>query len=154
MSRIIRTVSLDKLSDELAGAKPNFSLWVRDNLKRDNREKTQIHATLSIFKARGLCNPSASPRCGLCFPHTRPPASAIREYNEGINHRDDESQEVAIREIQRAAFDFHESLEDSVVLEDLSGRLYLRNDEHEPLPPALRERKYLRRAVKWLIDWI
>jgi hypothetical protein len=145
LSRIIRTVSLDKLSDELAGAKPNFSLWVRDNLKRDNQERTQIHATLSIFKARGLCNPSASPRCGLCFPHTRPPASAIREYNEGINHRDDEAQEAAIREIQRAAFEFHENIEPSSVP---------KNDESEPSPPALRERKYLRRAIKWLIDWI
>ena len=145
MSRIIRTVSLDKLSDELAGAKPNFSLWVRENLKRDNQERTQIHATLSIFKARGLCNPSASPRCGLCFPHTRPPASAIREYNEGINHRDDESQEVAIREIQRAAFEFNENLDPGSDP---------KNDESEPLPPVLRERKYLRRAVKWVINFI
>jgi len=148
MSRIIRTVSLDKLSDELAGNKPNFSLWVRENLKRDNQERTQIHATLSIFKARGLCNPSASPRCGLCFPHTRPPASAIREYNEGINQRDTGAQEVAIKEIQRAAFEFHEGLgKDSVAL-------HLRNDEKEPLPPVLRERKYLRRAIKWVINFI
>tara|TARA_R110000751_G_scaffold87347_1_gene173191 strand:+ start:127 stop:564 length:438 start_codon:yes stop_codon:yes gene_type:complete len=145
MSRIIRTVSLDKLSDELAGAKPNFSLWVRDNLKRDNQERTQIHATLSIFKARGLCNPSASPRCGLCFPHTRPPASAIREYNEGINHRDDEAQKHAITKVQFAAFEFNENLDPGSDP---------KNDESEPLPPVLRERKYLRRAIKWAINFI
>lgn len=145
MSRIIRTVSLDKLSDELAGSKPNFSLWVRENLKRDNQERTQIHATLSIFKARGLCNPSASPRCGLCFPVCRPPASAIREYNAGINQRDYERQLVAIDEIQRAAFEFNENLDPGSVP---------KNDESEPLPPVLRERKYLRRAIKWVINFI
>lgn len=148
MSRIIRTVSLDKLSDELAGAKPNFSLWVRDNLKRDNQERTQIHATLSIFKARGLCNPSAAPRCGLCFPVCRPPASAIREYNAGINQRDYERQLVAIDEIQRAAIKFDDS-----IIKLGSGELP-KNHKNKPLPPVLRERKYLRRGIKWLIDWI
>jgi hypothetical protein len=148
LSRIIRTISLDKLSDELAGNKSNFSKWVRDALKADNNERTHTHATLSIFRARGLCNPSASPRCGLCFPHTRPPAGAIREYNMGISSRDDESQEVAIREIQRAAFEFHESLEES------AGAEIVRNDEKEPLPPHLRERKYVRRALKWVINFI
>jgi len=152
VSRIIRTVSLDKLSDELAGAKPNFSLWVRDNLKRDNQERTQIHATLSIFKARGLCNPSASPRCGLCFPVCRPPASAIREYNEGINQRDDERQLEAIEAITRAAVEYESSIAPEVVGNPIAP--HLRNDEKEPSPPVLRERKYLRRAVKWLIDWI
>tara|TARA_R110002051_G_scaffold64067_1_gene116630 strand:+ start:851 stop:1297 length:447 start_codon:yes stop_codon:yes gene_type:complete len=148
LSRIIRTISLDKLSDELAGNKSNFSKWVRDALKADNNERTHTHATLSIFRARGLCNPSASPRCGLCFPHARPPVSAIREYNEGINQRDDESQEVAIRAVQRAAFEFHESLGES------AGAEIVRNDKKEPLPPHLRERKYLRRAVKWVINFI
>jgi|TARA_R110002051_G_scaffold124491_1_gene197785 hypothetical protein len=144
MSRLIRTVSLDRLSDELAGNKPNFSKWVRDSLKHDNLQRTHIHATLSIFKERGICNPSASPRCGLCFPLCRPPASAIRKYNSGIGARTDGEQGLAIGELLVATEEFHEKLDpvDS------------KKQEKEPLPPVLRERKYLRRAVKWVINFI
>ena len=144
MSRLIRTVSLDRLSDELAGNKPNFSKWVRDSLKHDNLQRTHIHATLSIFKERGICNPSASPRCGLCYPLCRPPASAIRDYNAGMLQRTEEEQAGAIGELLATCIKFHEKLDhgDS------------KNQENEPLPPVLRERKYLRRGIKWLIDWI
>jgi len=144
MSRLIRTVSLDRLSDELAGNKPNFSKWVRDSLKHDNLQRTHIHATLSIFKERGICNPSASPRCGLCFPVCRPPASAIREYNSGIGNRTEDEQTAAILELTAACLAWNQNLP-----KDGS-----KKQEKEPSPPPLRERKYLRRAVKWLIDWI
>lgn len=153
MSRIIRTVSLDKLSDELAGNKPNFSAWVRDALKTDNNERTHIHATLSIFKARGLCNPSASPRCGLCFPVSRPPASAIREYNNSkiygrINQRTEEEQAEAVGKLLAETLDYHKNKEDSTILD---GDILEKND---PSPPHLRERKYVRRALKWVINFI
>lgn len=144
MSRIIRTISLDKLSDELAASKGNFSKWVRDALKADNNERTHTHATLSIFRARGLCNPSASPRCGLCYPLCRPPASAIREYNAGMLQRTEEEQAGAIGELLATCIKFHEKLDHSDS----------KNQENEPLPPVLRERKYLRRAVKWVINFI
>ena len=144
MSRIIRTVSLDKLSDELAGNKPNFSKWVRDALKSDNNERTHTHATLSIFKERGICNPSASPRCGLCFPVCRPPASAIREYNLGIGARTEDEQTAAILELTAACLAWNQNRP-----KDVS-----KKQGKEPLPPPLRERKYVRRALKWVINFI
>ena len=150
MSRLIRTVSLDRLSDELAQSKPNFSKWVRDSLKHDNLQRTHIHATLSIFKERGICNPSASPRCGLCYPVCRPPASAIREYNWGIGARTEEEQAGAIGELLAAATKNHESID----LASNPSKDGSKKQEKEPLPPVLRERKYLRRGIKWLIDWI
>ena len=36
MSRIIKTISLDKESDEIASKKKNFSAWVRKQLKEES----------------------------------------------------------------------------------------------------------------------
>ena len=81
MSRIIRTVSLDKESDEIAGTKSNFSSWVRTQLKEESSKVNFKHVTKSIFEKRGICNPSASPRCGICYPYGKPMIEDIRRYN-------------------------------------------------------------------------
>ena len=83
MSRIIRTVSLDRKSDEIAAKKPNFSRWVREQLVSQDESVQNSHVTLTVYREKGICNPSASPRCNICFPHGRPILSDIREYNLG-----------------------------------------------------------------------
>lgn len=136
MSRIIRTVSLDRETDELAATKPNFSGWVREQLKIDSQKVSLIHVTKSMFKSRGICNPSASPRCSICFPHGKPPRSKIREWN--TSHLGNEW-------LQNETKKHYEGITaDTVVTKD----------KDEPFTPPLRQRKYVRRALKWVINFI
>ena len=83
MSRIIKTVSLDESSDKLASKIPNFSKWVRDQLKLQDESFQNSHVTLTQFREKGICNPNASPRCNICFPHGRPQLTDIKDYNTG-----------------------------------------------------------------------
>ena len=99
LSRIIRTVSLDKSSDEIAAKKPNFSKWVRDQLKLQDVEYQNSHVTLTMFREKGICNPTASPRCNICFPHGRPAREDVREYNMG-HISSDELQEITKKKIR------------------------------------------------------
>ncbi len=81
MSRIIRTVSLDKHADELASKKSNFSAWVRKALEEDYQNVSLIHVTKAIYEKDGICNPTASPRCTICYPYGKPTMQLIRKYN-------------------------------------------------------------------------
>jgi len=83
MSRIIKTVSLDESSDKLASKIPNFSKWVRNQLKLQDESFQNSHVTLGVYRKKGICNPSASPRCNICFPHGRPQITDIKDFNTG-----------------------------------------------------------------------
>ena len=83
MSRIIKTVSLDAKSDKIASQKPNFSAWVRNQLLSEDVDFQNSHVTLTMFRQKGICNPSAAPRCNICFPHGRPTMPNIKKWNQG-----------------------------------------------------------------------
>ena len=142
MSRIIRTVSLDQESDKLAAKKPNFSKWVREQLKLQDQSFLNSHVTVSLFREKGICNPSASPRCNICFPHGRPAREDIREFNTGT---------ITSQELQEITKKKFVSIKSSETL------AITRSEEFgikEPLTPPLRERKYLRRFLKAVWSWI
>ena len=144
MSRIIRTVSLDKHSDELAGKKSNFSAWVRKALEEDYQNVSLIHVTKAIFEKDGICNPTASPRCTICYPYGKPTMQLIRKYNseKGIHG-------IGLTLARENLLKDTKSHYDGVIpiiQETLQ--------EKEPLPPPKREKKYVRRFLKWLIEWI
>ena len=140
MSRIIRTVSLDKESDERAAEKPNFSAWVREQLKKEDRFTMRSHPTQAIFNQKGICNPNASPRCGICYPYGKPGIVEIRAYNTGLI-----SKEELFKSTKK-----NEKNGITSVMSDLNPV----GEEKEPKDPPLRERKFVRRLVKWLIEWI
>ena len=137
MSRIIKTVSLDRKSDEIASKKPNFSRWVRDKLVEEDIEISESHVTLSLFKDKGICNPSASPRCIICYPHGRPEMRDIRAYNANI---------ISKEELQRRT---EMKVKPNDYVKAITGSFELDVKE-----PVLRERKYLRRAIKWVWAFI
>jgi len=148
LSRIIRTVSLDISSDEIAAKKPNFSKWVREQLKLQDEEFQNSHVTLSVYREKGICNPSASPRCNICFPHGRPDMVNIREWNLGVltNQELQDITEKKFNSISRSkTLVITESEEFGTIFTD--GRI-------EPLPPVSRERKYVRRFLKAVWSWI
>jgi len=144
MSRIIRTVSLDKHSDELAGKKSNFSAWVRKALEEDYQNVSLIHVTKSIFEKNGICNPTASPRCTICYPYGKPSMELIRKYNseKGVNG-------IGIIEARENLLRDTKKHYDGVIV-DIKSVI----EEKVPLPPHKREKKYVRRFLKWLIEWI
>tara|TARA_R110000782_G_scaffold34477_1_gene82331 strand:- start:1984 stop:2400 length:417 start_codon:yes stop_codon:yes gene_type:complete len=138
MSRIIRTVSLNSETDALAAKKANFSAWVRQQLIGEDIISTNSHSTPVLFAQRGLCNPSAKPRCGLCFPFGNCTPDDIKSYNKGLISGSD------LQSLTRAFYGDiiqpGQSMLDIVI--------------KEPSTPPQRERKYVRRLVKWLIEWI
>lgn len=136
MSRIIRTVSLTKKTDDLAAQKANFSAWVREQLILDHQNVSLIHVTKKIFEEKGICNPFADPYCGICYPYGKPKPEDGRLYNSG--HIDKEV-------LQKRTKDHY----DNVI-----SNIEPKNQEKEPLTPPMRQRKYIRRLVKWLIEWI
>jgi len=143
MSRIIKTVSLDQRSDKIASKKPNFSRWVREKLIQEDIEISESHVTLSLFKDKGICNPSASPRCSICYPYGRPEMIDIRAYNANI---------ISKEELQKRTKK-NAKTEDMPSMLDISN---IQNDgkKLEAKDPVLRERKYLRRAIKWVWAFI
>jgi len=156
MSRIIRTVSLCKKSDELAGLKPNFSRWVRDQLISSDETSSNSHVTLAVFRERGICNPSASPRCAICFPYGRPQMVDVRQWNHEHNYVNSEGQHTLkiganerLQEITKKKF----KKDDTKSLLDISN---IQNDGKETNVDELiiPERKYLRRAVRWALNFI
>jgi|TARA_B100001059_G_C17715793_1_gene517905 hypothetical protein len=136
MSRIIRTVSLDPKSDELASKKSNFSAWVRKSLQEEASKVQYYHINETLFLERGICNPTASPRCGLCFPYGKPKLEDSKLFNQGIISKD---------ELQNRTKNLYDGV--IPIIEETP-------DEKEHLTPPKPERKYLRRLVKWLIEWI
>lgn len=143
MSRIIRTVSLDKRSDELAAKKPNFSAWVREQLNSTDQEYQNSHVTLSVYREKGICNPSASPRCNICFPHGRPAREDIREYNMG------ELTDIELQDITKKKFS-SANLSKTLAISksEESGK---KETEKQKI---ISERKYLRRSLKFIWSFI
>lgn len=138
MSRIIRTVSLNSETDALAAQKANFSAWVRQQLVGEEIISTNSHSTPVLFARRGICNPSAKPRCGLCFPYGNCTPENIQLYNKGLISGD------ALKDLTRS---FYEDIIQP-------GQSMLDIVIKEPSTPPQRDRKYVRRLVKWLIEWI
>ena len=138
MSRIIRTVSLNSETDALAAKKANFSAWVRQQLIGEDIISTNSHSTPVLFAQRGLCNPSAKPRCGLCFPFGNCTPEDIKSYNKGL---------ISGSDLQDLTRSFYGDIIQP-------GQSMLDIVIKEPSTPPQRERKYVRRLVKWLIEWI
>ena len=146
MSRIIKTVSLDPESDEIASRKKNFSAWVRKALKEEASLVDYRHVTRAIFEKRGICNPSASPRCGICYPYGKPDIKLIQKYNNEISTISGISDlSLAAANLQKATMDQYGGI--MPVIET-------KIDEKVPLAPPMREKKYIRRLIRFIISYI
>ena len=54
MSRIIKTVSLDKESDDIASEISNFSKWVRNKLKEEKQQLSKNHTNVDLYQKQVL----------------------------------------------------------------------------------------------------
>ena len=136
MSRIIKTVSLDKESDEIASGISNFSKWVRNKLKEEKQQLSETHTNVELYRNTGLCSPYNLPRCIICFPYGKPSQENIKKYNMGYIDKQELEEKTKIQ--YGGAI---EIIKPTII-------------EDEPLPPIVRERKYLRRALKYIWSFI
>jgi len=143
MSRIIRTVSLDRKSDEIAAKKPNFSRWVREQLVSQDESVQNSHVTLALYREKGICNPSSSPRCNICFPHGRPILSDIREYNSG-RITSSELQDITKKKSLSQSLD--KNLNKEKIPKDIENISIQKTGR--------KERKYLRRTLRYIWSFI
>jgi len=142
MSRIIKTVSLDESSDELASKIPNFSKWVRNQLKLQDESFQNSHVTLGVYRKKGICNPSASPRCNICFPHGRPQITDIKDFNTG---------RISSEQLQEITKKKCNSLNQSKTLA-ISKKIEF--GKEESTEKTISERKYLRRTLRYIWSFI
>lgn len=139
MSRIIKTVSLDKESDEIASKMGNFSKWVRNELKKHAYTISFTHTTPEILEKTGICNPSHSPRCAICFPYGKPYTSDIKFFNQGL---------ITKERLQDLAKIRYEG-----IIEKPKPTI-IDSERLDPPMRPIKERKYIRRALKYIWSFI
>ncbi len=139
MSRIIKTVSLDKESDEIASGISNFSKWVRNKLKEHAQTISLVHTNEELYLKQGICNPLNNPRCSICYPHGVPAIENIRLFNSGKISKE------TLQELTKNQYDGIIEKPKPII------------NESEPLDPPMsdkKERRYIRRSLKWIWTFI
>ena len=139
MSRIIKTISLDKESDEIASKMGNFSKWVRSQLKAHAHTISFEHTNKELFLKQGICNANNSPRCAICYPYGKPYSADIKYFNQGL---------ITKERLQELAKKRYEG-----IIEKPKPTI----DEQSPLAPLMskqKERKYIRRTLIWIWSFI
>ena len=105
MARIIKSVSLDPRTAQIAGQIGNFSAFVRDALYQYEEHYAQVerHTADEDNRKGGLCNAMSRPYCRTCWPHGPPAQTAWLAFNadpEGVGT--DWVQAQAIKENENA----------------------------------------------------
>ena len=81
--RIIKTVSLDEKSAQLANQMPNFSHFVRECLFRySSNFQAQECTREGLDDFAGKCNPFIAPTCFVCWPDGQPPKEKVKQYRQ------------------------------------------------------------------------
>ena len=136
MYRIIKTVSLDKESDDIASEISNFSKWVRNKLKEEKQQLSKNHTNVDLYQKQGICNPLNVPRCLICYPHGKPSQEYVKSFNQGY---------ISKEELQELTKIQYEGVIEIIEEE---------KTEKVPLDPPKRERKYIRRSLSWIWSFI
>jgi len=147
MVKVQKTISLDEFTGPLAEQKGNFSAWVRAALIEDD-QKSRLRATEIgqdgelvhiAMRQGGLCWPfHPNGVCTLCWPDGPPTNQAWREWVRG---------EWDLREGEKPpGVGFNEDLPADKGENDPQ-----MGGETETKTP---ERRYVRRLLAWLWNWI
>jgi len=139
MSRIIKTISLDKETDEIASKMGNFSKWVRHQLREHNQSISLIHTNKELFLKRGICNPTNNPRCSICYPHGVPDRENIILFNQG---------KITKETLQERTKNHYDR-----IIENPEPRIIHFKPLDPPISP-IKDRKYIRRSLKWIWSFI
>ena len=82
MARIIKSVSLDPHTAQVAANIGNFSAFVRDALMQYEEHYAEVerHTHPEEGRRLGLCNGMSRPYCRTCWPYGPPPGAAWRAF--------------------------------------------------------------------------
>lgn len=82
MARIIKSVSLDPRTAQIASQMGNFSAFVRDALYQYEEHYAQVerHTHDEDNRIAGLCNAMSSPYCRTCWPQGPPGRDAWKAF--------------------------------------------------------------------------
>lgn len=71
--RFTTTVALDEETAELVQRIPNFSLWVRNQVRQEaGKAGVGVHRQDPSNRIRGKCNPMGKSPCRICWPEGAP----------------------------------------------------------------------------------
>ena len=110
--------------------------WYFEPNKEEKQQLSKTHTNVELFKNTGLCSPHNLPRCLMCFPHGKPSQDNIKKFNTGYIDKEE------LLELTKIQYDGIIEIIKPTIIED------------EPLDPIVKERKYLRRALKYIWSFI
>jgi len=139
MAKIVRSISLDPQTEELAQEKSNFSKWVRQQLLNETiYARKCFFPTNDLGESLDICNGMAKPRCTTCYPVAAPSRSEWLLFRTSIQ---------TPQELRDLIASKHEDL-------PIRHKINAESSKDEASTPHLRERKYLRRAIKLIWSFI
>lgn len=80
--RIIKSISLDHDSAQIADTLPNFSHFVRECLYRHAVQGATECTEPKPDRFNGRCNPLNGKQCFVCWPHGNPPIEAVKQWTQ------------------------------------------------------------------------
>jgi hypothetical protein len=80
--RIIKSVSLDHDSAQIADTLPNFSHFVRECLYRQAVANATECLEPKPDRFKGRCNPLSKHQCFVCWPNGKPPIEAVKQWSQ------------------------------------------------------------------------
>jgi len=80
--RIIKSISLDHDSAQIADTLPNFSHFVRECLYRHGVAGATECFEPKPDRFKGRCNPLSERQCWICWPNGKPPQDAVKQWSQ------------------------------------------------------------------------
>ncbi len=164
--KIVKSISLDERTAPIAENKSNFSAWVREKLLEDiefqipctfyplhhtdSMTGKQLFITIKDEKGsvkkepkitREICNGVRKPTCSVCYPEGAPDGKDWRLYA---------SQQIDKTELLARASSRWKWRTDAI----RANQLGKEREKTASTPPIVREKKYVRRLLKWIWSYI
>tara|TARA_R100001163_G_C5063478_1_gene200798 strand:+ start:1813 stop:2313 length:501 start_codon:yes stop_codon:yes gene_type:complete len=166
MPKIVKSISLDERTAPIANNKTNFSAWVREKLLEDieysipcsyyplhhmdgitgkqlfieiKDENGRVSKKPKITKE--ICNGVRKPTCSVCYPEGAPDGKDWREYANGRINKTELLARASAKWKWRT---------DAIKANQLGKE----SEKSASIPPIVREKKYVRRLLKWIWSYI
>mgnify|MGYP001243475088 FL=1 len=105
MRRFTTTVALDEETAELVQQIPNFSEWVRNQLRQEaGKAGVGTHTKDPKHRVRGKCNPMGKNPCRVCWPEGAPSKDDWFAFRKGLIDEIDSSYQQRMKHFTQQAF--------------------------------------------------
>lgn len=105
MRRFTTTVALDEETAELVEQIPNFSEWVRNQLRQEaGKAGVGTHTQDPKHRVRGKCNPMGKNPCRVCWPEGAPSKDDWYYWRAGLIDEIDSSYQQRMKHFTQQAF--------------------------------------------------